>query len=88
MDSKCPLSALCASVVNDQSPQRHRVRRGNAELSEYIPVMCPYCGETSELTFEDEGWSRQSYVQDCPVCCQPWQVDLVRDADGDVGGVS
>ncbi|PYQ48460.1 MAG: CPXCG motif-containing cysteine-rich protein [Acidobacteria bacterium] len=37
--------------------------------------MCPYCGETSELTFEDEGWSRQSYVQDCPVCCQPWDVE-------------
>ena len=57
-------------------------------MAESIPVMCPYCGEMSDLTFEDEGWSRQSYVQDCPVCCQPWQVDLVRDADGDVGGVS
>jgi len=26
---------------------------------------------------------RQSYVQDCPVCCQPWQVELTRDAHGD-----
>jgi cysteine-rich CPXCG protein len=52
-------------------------------LSEYLPVICPYCGEMAELTFEDEGWSRQSYVQDCPVCCQPWQVELARDADGD-----
>jgi len=52
-------------------------------MSEYIPVQCPYCGEMSDLTFEDEGWGRQSYVQDCPVCCQPWQVELVRDSDGD-----
>jgi len=52
-------------------------------VSEFIPVMCPYCGEMAELSVEDEGWSRQSYVQDCPVCCQPWQVDLVRDAEGD-----
>jgi hypothetical protein len=45
--------------------------------------MCPYCGEMAELNFEDEGWSRQSYVQDCPVCCQPWQVELTRDPEGD-----
>ena len=52
-------------------------------MSESIPVMCPYCGETSDLNFEDEGWGRQSFVQDCPVCCQPWQVELSRDAEGD-----
>ena len=45
--------------------------------------MCPYCGEMADLDFEDVTWSRQSYVQDCPVCCQAWQVDLTRDADGD-----
>jgi len=22
-------------------------------------------------------------VQDCPVCCQPWQVELMRDEEGD-----
>ena len=49
--------------------------------------MCPYCGEMSDLTFEDEGWSRQSFVQDCPVCCQPWQVELTRDAEGDWAAV-
>lgn len=70
-------------MVINRPPQRHREHRESVELSEYLPVMCPYCGETSELTFEDEGWSRQTYVQDCPVCCQPWQVELTRDADGD-----
>jgi len=54
-----------------------------SEMTESIPVMCPYCGEMADLTVEDEGWSRQSYVQDCPVCCQPWQVELIRDAEGD-----
>ena len=52
-------------------------------MSESIPVMCPYCGEMSDLSFEDEGWSRQSFVQDCPVCCHPWEVELTRDAEGD-----
>ena len=59
-----------------------RGRRGRV-VSDFIPVMCPYCGERVELNVEDDGWSRQSYVQDCPVCCQPWQVELIRDADGD-----
>lgn len=52
-------------------------------MSDYVPVMCPYCGEMADLEIEDSGWSRQQYVQDCPVCCQPWQVELTRDADGD-----
>ena len=68
------------------------VRRGGwtsilCAMPESISVMCPYCGETSDLTFEDEGWSRQAYVQDCPVCCQPWQVELARDEEGDWGAV-
>jgi hypothetical protein len=49
--------------------------------------MCPYCGSVSELDVEETGWSRQSYVQDCPVCCQPWQVELTRDPDGDRNAV-
>ena len=24
----------------------------------------------------------QQYVEDCPVCCQPWQVSVHYDADG------
>ncbi len=44
-------------------------------------MSCPYCGEPAELDV-DESVPRQSYVQDCPVCCQPWQVDVSRDRDG------
>lgn len=52
-------------------------------MTDWIPVRCPYCGERAELDVDDDGWSSQSYVQDCPVCCQPWQVRLARDEDGD-----
>jgi hypothetical protein len=52
-------------------------------MSDYLPLTCPYCGEPVELAVEDTGWSRQSFVQDCPVCCQPWQVELTRDPYGD-----
>lgn len=52
-------------------------------MTEYVAVECPYCGEHAELDVDDGGSSRQSYVQDCPVCCQPWQVEIARDRDGD-----
>lgn len=52
-------------------------------MSDALPVSCPYCGEAAELTFDATGGGRQSFVEDCPVCCQPWQVELSRDRDGD-----
>jgi len=51
-------------------------------LTAFLPVTCPYCGEPADLDVDDTIASRQSYVQDCPVCCQPWQVDVARDRAG------
>jgi transposase-like protein len=48
-----------------------------------VDVSCPYCGEEAELAIDADGGARQRFVYDCPVCCQPWQVDLTRDRDGD-----
>lgn len=47
-----------------------------------IPLSCPYCGEAVELEIDESGGRRQAFVQDCPVCCQPWQVDAVRSGAG------
>lgn len=52
-------------------------------MTEFVPVTCPYCGEAAELDVEESGGTRQSYVQDCPVCCQPWEVEVTRDREGD-----
>lgn len=43
---------------------------------------CPYCGEPVELDVDEGGGSPQIYVEDCPVCCRPWQVAVVQDAGG------
>jgi hypothetical protein len=52
-------------------------------MTESLPVSCPYCGEAVELDIDEGGGSRQAFVQDCPVCCRPWQVQIERDGDGD-----
>jgi len=46
-------------------------------------VVCPYCGEEVEISVDPGGGSSQSYVEDCVVCCSPWQVH-VEYAGGDV----
>jgi Cysteine-rich CPXCG len=43
------------------------------------PVTCPYCGEELEIRIDHD--VRGSFVQDCEVCCNPWLVQVERDAD-------
>jgi len=48
-----------------------------------LELYCPYCGETVAVDIDESGGSRQSYVEDCPVCCRPWQVTVTQDRHGD-----
>ena len=43
-------------------------------------VTCPYCAEDLELHVDPD--VSGSYVQDCEVCCNPWQITVERDEDG------
>jgi hypothetical protein len=53
---------------------------GTADTS--AEVICPYCGEPCEIALDPGSGTSQSYVEDCPVCCRPWQVSVHYDADG------
>ena len=50
-------------------------------MSDPVALTCPCCGEPVELVIDDGGGSPQSYVEDCPVCCRPWQVRVEYDPD-------
>jgi hypothetical protein len=43
---------------------------------------CPYCGEAVTVSVAPEEADDAQYVEDCPVCCRPWQVQLTRDGAG------
>ena len=45
-------------------------------------ITCPYCGESIEIVLDAGSGARQDYVEDCEVCCQPWQVSVQYAADG------
>jgi hypothetical protein len=45
-------------------------------------VTCPCCGESVEITLDPGSGDQQEYVEDCEVCCQPWQVSVRYDDEG------
>jgi hypothetical protein len=47
--------------------------------SHYI---CDSCGEQIEIPIDFSAGSRQSYVEDCPVCCNPNVIHVTIDAQG------
>lgn len=47
----------------------------------HVDIACPYCGEPLTLELDETGGRRQSYVEDCAVCCQPIDVRATRVED-------
>jgi hypothetical protein len=45
-------------------------------------VVCPYCAEEVQIVLDPGSGASQEYVEDCEVCCQPWQVYVTYDEEG------
>lgn len=55
---------------------------GDGAADTEAEVQCPYCGEVVEIVLDPAGGMLQEYVEDCQVCCRPWQVRVNYQADG------
>jgi hypothetical protein len=55
---------------------------GDGVADDGAVVFCPYCGEPNEIALDPGSGTRQAYVEDCQVCCQPWQVIVHYLPDG------
>jgi hypothetical protein len=53
-----------------------------ASMLEFVSCYCVYCGEAVEVTLDTGGGSDQEFVEDCPVCCRPWNVWVSQDDSG------
>ncbi len=62
----------------DASPETADVDTWDTE----VDVICPYCGEVVTIGVDPAGGAVQAYVEDCQVCCRPWQVHLSYDDHG------
>ena len=49
-----------------------------------VEVTCPYCGEVVAISLDAGGGATQEYVEDCQVCCRPWQVYVSYRSEGEV----
>jgi Cysteine-rich CPXCG len=68
---KTPLTGF---GLDDELDDEFPLGDGTAESS--AVVFCPYCGESVELSVDPGGGSLQEYVEDCEVCCNPWNVTV------------
>lgn len=47
---------------------------------------CAFCGETIWTSVDPSAGRRQSYTEDCQVCCSPnlLEIELERNEEGDI----
>jgi hypothetical protein len=47
-----------------------------------VVIQCPHCFEEVEIAIDPE--TEGHIVEDCWVCCRPWQLVVSRDENGAV----
>ena len=58
------------------------VRAHDIPMNSMFVVTCPYCGEDVEVYVEPD--VRGTLIQDCEVCCNPWQLRVsAEDEEGE-----
>ena len=66
-------------TVADRHSEKYTAPVSDDELQTEFLVTCPYCGEQVEIFIEPDVMG--TLVQDCEVCCRPWQVHVSRDQE-------
>jgi hypothetical protein len=49
-----------------------------------LPYRCAFCGEENEVFADPSGGRRQTFTEDCTVCCRPNMISLIIEDDGEV----
>ena len=44
---------------------------------------CAFCGEDNDLAVDPGGGRRQTFTEDCTVCCRPNLITLTLDDEGE-----
>ena len=63
-------------------PLEHEFPLGDGSADVEATITCPYCTEEVSIALDPGSGPRQVYVEDCPVCCQPWEVNVEYASDG------
>ena len=69
-------------LADDRDPLDDEFPLGDGTADLETSVVCPYCCEAASISLDPGSGEAQEYVEDCPVCCQPWLVNVRYDRDG------
>jgi cysteine-rich CPXCG protein len=47
-----------------------------------VTYACAFCGEDNDTFVDPSGGARQTYTEDCAVCCRPNLIAVTVDEDG------
>lgn len=50
-------------------------------IEEDYDFICPYCTAENSVSLDLSGGIKQSFVQDCTVCCKPIQITVQFEND-------
>jgi hypothetical protein len=48
---------------------------------ESVTYSCAFCGEENNILVDPSGGRRQTFTEDCTVCCRPNLITLVFEGD-------
>ena len=48
---------------------------------ETVTYSCAFCGEDNDVLADPSGGRRQTFTEDCTVCCRPNLITLVFEGD-------
>jgi transposase-like protein len=65
-----------------QDPLDAEFPLGDGTADTEAQVVCPYCAQINDLVLDPGSGPRQEYVEDCQVCCRPWQLRVVYGSEG------
>ncbi len=68
-------------MVKPPRPHTMISRDRGAVYSGLVTYECAFCGEENEVLVDTGGGRRQTFTEDCAVCCQPIQVTASVEDD-------
>jgi hypothetical protein len=49
-----------------------------------VVYACAFCGQENEVLVDPSGGQRQTFTEDCTVCCRPNLIRLTVEDDGEI----
>jgi len=62
--------------------RKKRPSRRKTDANASTTFACPHCGEMVSSWPDLGGGERQTYIEDCPVCCRPNSITATLDESG------